>query len=141
MRPYLNKNTCAWCGKKTNPDNSIFVEFGCLGILDGDISRKNKNIALDTMVEICADCKDFITNSLLTEASMGGKSEKEARRQAHNWIYNKIYICDPSNNHNCKKSSCYLNGGPCHHTHEAKCAVDENNFEYWNRNGGVKNEL
>lgn len=138
MKPYLNKNTCAWCGKKTNPDNSIFVEFGSLGILDGDMSRKNESIALDTMVEICADCKGFITNSLLTEASMDGKSEKEARRQVDNWIYNKIYICNPLKNHNCKKSSCYLNGGPCERTHESKCAVAGNNFEYWNKNGGVK---
>lgn len=28
----------------------------------------------------------------------------------------KLYKCDPSKNKQCKKTNCYLNGGPCTNT-------------------------
>lgn len=34
----------------------------------------------------------------------------------------KMYICNPDKNHGCKKTSCYLNGGPCISTTEPKAA-------------------
>lgn len=31
-----------------------------------------------------------------------------------------LYLCDAEKNINCKKKSCYLNGGPCTQTIDAK---------------------
>lgn len=34
----------------------------------------------------------------------------------------KTYRCNPDKNHGCKKTSCYLNGGPCISTTDPKMA-------------------
>lgn len=42
----------------------------------------------------------------------------------------RFYICDPSKNHLCAKTSCHLNGGECRHTLNKQCALypeDKNN--------------
>ena len=35
---------------------------------------------------------------------------------------NLLYFCDPSKNTECRKTGCYLNGGPCRHTTHAEYA-------------------
>lgn len=34
----------------------------------------------------------------------------------------KTYRCNPDKNHGCKKTSCYINGGPCISTTEPRAA-------------------
>ena len=36
-----------------------------------------------------------------------------------------IYPCDPEKNAECKKRSCYINGGPCKKTTRKECRIEE----------------
>lgn len=35
-----------------------------------------------------------------------------------------LYRCDPNKNTLCKKTACFINGGPCSHTTQESCALD-----------------
>jgi hypothetical protein len=36
-----------------------------------------------------------------------------------------IYPCDPEKNAECKKTDCYINGGPCNKTTRKECRIEE----------------
>ena len=36
-----------------------------------------------------------------------------------------IYQCDPEKNAECKKTDCYINGGPCDKTTRKECRIEE----------------
>ena len=36
-----------------------------------------------------------------------------------------IYPCDPEKNAECKKTDCYINGGPCDKTTRKECRIEE----------------
>ena len=36
-----------------------------------------------------------------------------------------IYTCDPEKNAECKKTACYINGGPCDKTTRKECRIEE----------------
>lgn len=38
---------------------------------------------------------------------------------------NELYLCDPDKNTECKKQSCFINGGPCKYTTKERCKKDE----------------
>lgn len=38
----------------------------------------------------------------------------------------KLYLCDPEKNTDCKKTGCYLNGGYCYMTTKEECMADKN---------------
>lgn len=40
---------------------------------------------------------------------------------------NLLYKCDPEKNKKCAKTSCYIHGGPCSSTSDAKCAMADEN--------------
>lgn len=35
----------------------------------------------------------------------------------------ELWYCDPQENTECRKTSCYLVGGPCHLTKKRECAL------------------
>lgn len=37
-------------------------------------------------------------------------------------VERNLYICDPDKNTTCKKTACYVNGGPCNRTFNPDCA-------------------
>ena len=39
----------------------------------------------------------------------------------------KLYLCDPQKNRDCKKTSCFINYGPCKFTKDKKYAVTDEN--------------
>ena len=50
----------------------------------------------------------------------GGGRISEDRRKAHFQTY---YWCDPEKNTECRKASCFFNGGDCRITSRRSCAV------------------
>lgn len=55
-----------------------------------------------------------------------------------------VWLCDPRKNADCRKTSCYINGGPCRCTTNEKCALTEYGEKFraqvdevMNRNGPV----
>lgn len=41
-----------------------------------------------------------------------------------------IYACDPSKNHECPKTKCHINGGPCYNTSKEQYKM-ENEIRYY----------
>lgn len=50
------------------------------------------------------------------------KKRIDERKKESGCVY---YECDPEKNKDCKKTACYINGGPCHHTKRPECKKEE----------------
>lgn len=47
----------------------------------------------------------------------------ECMSQLEFWLNTpEIFVCDPRKNQDCKKTSCYIHGGPCQMTLDKECA-------------------
>lgn len=44
--------------------------------------------------------------------------------------YKTLFPCDPRKNRECRKTGCYINGGPCHQTTKLKYAKISHPADY-----------